>query len=137
RSLALGVFAGAGSRHDPPRQHGLAHFTEHMLFKGTKRRTPKRIVIQAESVGGSLNAYTSEEHTCYHVRSPAKHLKRMIDLLADMYADSTFPETEIGQERQVIEDEILTYRDEPSSHVDDLLSEITWPGHALGRPILG
>lgn len=137
RSLSMGVFAGAGSRHDPARKQGLAHFTEHMLFKGTQRRSPKRIVVQAESVGGSLNAYTSEEHTCYHLRSPAVHWKRMVDLLADIYIDSTFPEGEIGRERQVIEDEILMYRDEPSSHVDDILSEVTWPKQPLGRPILG
>ena len=137
RSLAMGVFASAGSRHDPARKQGLAHFTEHMLFKGTKRRTPKRIVVQAESVGGSLNAYTSEEHTCYHLRSPAIHLNRMVDLLADIYIESTFPEDEIGRERQVIEDEILMYKDEPSSHVDDVLSEVTWPKDPLGRPILG
>ncbi|NCF85375.1 MAG: hypothetical protein GWQ08_07560 [Verrucomicrobiaceae bacterium] len=137
RSLAMGIFAGTGSRHDPARKQGLAHFTEHMLFKGTKRRTPKRIVVQAESVGGSLNAYTSEEHTCYHLRSPANHLNRMVDLLADIYIDSTFPEGEIGRERQVIEDEILMYRDEPSSHVDDVLSQGTWPKESLGRPILG
>ena len=133
----MGVFAGTGSRHDPARKQGLAHFTEHMLFKGTKRRTPKRIVVQAESVGGSLNAYTSEEHTCYHLRSPASHLNRMVDLLADIYIESTFPEGEIGRERQVIEDEILMYRDEPSSHVDDVLSQVTWPKESLGRPILG
>lgn len=137
RSLSLGVFAAAGSRHDPVARQGLAHFAEHMLFKGTRRRSPKRIVTQAESVGGSLNAYTSEEHTCYHVRSPAKQLKRMVPLLADMYLDSVYPEKEIERERQVIEDEIHMYRDEPASHIDDLLSEVTWPNHALGRPILG
>lgn len=137
RSLALGVFAGAGSRHDPAPRQGLAHFTEHMLFKGTSRRSAKRIVTEAESVGGSLNAYTSEEHTCYHVRSPATQLRRMVLLIADMYLHSTFLEAEIQRERQVIEDEILMYRDEPSAHIDDLLSAVVWPGHALGRPVLG
>ncbi len=137
RSLSLGVFAGAGSRHDPASRQGLAHFAEHMLFKGTRRRSAKRIVTQAESVGGSLNAYTSEEHTCYHLRSPASQLATMVPLLADMYVDSTFPQEEIERERQVIEDEILMYRDEPSSHIDDLLSAVTWPNHSLGRPILG
>ena len=137
RSIALGVFARAGSRHDRAKQHGLAHFTEHMLFKGTRRRSAKRIVLQAESVGGSLNAYTTEEQTCYHVRSPAAHLKRMVHLLADMYTESIFPESAIHRERQIIEDEILMYRDEPSSHIDDMLSSVTWPRHALGRSILG
>ncbi len=137
RSTALGIFAGAGSRHDPGSRLGLAHFAEHMLFKGTARRSSKRIVSQAESIGGSLNAYTSEEHTCYHIRIPAIHLHRMIDLLGDMYMESVFPDEEIHRERQVIEDEILMYLDDPASHVDDLLSEVTWPRHPLGRPILG
>ncbi len=137
RSLSLGVFANAGSRHDPAARQGLAHFTEHMLFKGTARRSAKKIAREAESVGGSLNAYTSEEHTCYHVRSPANQLSRMVPLLADMYQNSTFPEDEVQRERQIVEDEILLYRDEPCSHVDDLLSAAVWPRHALGRPILG
>jgi predicted Zn-dependent peptidase len=137
RSLSLGIFAAAGSRHDPALRQGLAHFTEHMLFKGTAKRSAKKIALQAESVGGHLNAYTSEEHTCYHVRSPANQLPRMVTLLADMYGNSVFPELEIQRERQVIEDEIHMYRDEPSSHIDDLLSATVWPKHALGRPILG
>lgn len=137
QSVSVGVFAGAGSRHEAARSNGIAHFTEHMLFKGTEKRSAKRIVVDAESVGGSINAYTAEEHTCYHIKSPAGTMDKMTQLLADIYQHSKFQPKEIECERRVIEDEILMYRDQPSSHVDDLLSAATWKGHPLGKPILG
>lgn len=136
-SAALALYVAAGSRHEPTTAHGIAHFTEHMLFKGTPRRTALRIVQEAEGVGASLNAYTSEEHTCYHVKSLATDLPRMADLLADLYRHSLFLPEDIAHERQVIEDEILANVEQPSSHIDDLLSRAAWPSHPLGNSILG
>ncbi len=137
QSVSIGVFAGSGSRHEAARRNGIAHFTEHLLFKGTAKRSAKRIVVDAESVGGSINAYTSEEHTCYHIKSPAGTMNKMMALLADIYQNSQFRPKEINRERRVIEDEILMYRDQPATYVDDLLSSLTWKGNPLGKPILG
>lgn len=137
RSMAMSIYTGFGSRHEPAAYNGIAHFTEHMLFKGTKRRSAKRISVDAEKVGGSINAYTAEDHTCYYVKTPAEQLARMADLMSDIYRHSQLPEAEISRERGVIEEEIQLYREQPGSHIEDLLSLAAWPRHPLGRHIAG
>lgn len=136
-SVSAGVWAGVGGRHDPARLGGLAHFAEHMVFQGTRRRTARRLNTEVESVGGSMDAYTSEDHTAFFVRGPAEHLTRFSDVLFDLYQHSIFDPETVKKERGVIAEEIAMYREQPSQHVEDLLCRTVWPKHPLGLPIAG
>jgi len=137
RSVSLGVWAGIGGRHESAEQSGISHFMEHLLFKGTKRRTAKKITESVEGLGGYLNAFTTEDHTCYYAKASAPHLPELCDVLGDMYLESQFCPNEIEREREVIREEILMYRDQPSQHAQELLTETMWPEHPLGRPLTG
>jgi predicted Zn-dependent peptidase len=137
RSVSVGIWAGVGGRHERVEESGVSHFLEHLLFKGTKRRTSKQITTAVEGVGGYLNAFTTEDHTCYYAKAGAPHFARVCDVLGDMYLDSTFPAVEIEREREVIREEILMYRDQPAQHAQELLTSTLWPGHPLGRPLTG
>jgi len=137
KSVSVGIWAGIGGRHESEDQSGISHFIEHMLFKGTKRRSAKRITEAVEGVGGYLNAFTTEDHTCYYAKGAARHLPLLCDVLADMYVESELEPQEIDRERDVIREEILMYRDQPAQHVQELLSETLWPAHPLGRPLTG
>ncbi|MEZ5299223.1 MAG: pitrilysin family protein [Verrucomicrobiales bacterium] len=122
-SVSLGIWAEVGSRDESARLNGIAHFAEHMLFKGTARRTARKISLDIEGVGGSINAFTSEDHTCYYAKATADRLPRLADVLMDMYAASAFPAKEVRREREVIVEEIAMYRENPGQHVEDLLSQ--------------
>lgn len=137
RSVSIGVWAGIGGRHETEEQSGISHFMEHLLFKGTKRRSAKKITESVEGLGGYLNAFTTEDHTCYYAKAGAPHLPELCDVLGDMYLDSQFCPTEIEREREVIREEILMYRDHPGQHAQELLTATMWPGHPLGRPLTG
>ena len=137
RSASVGVWAGVGGRHERADQNGMSHFLEHLLFKGTKRRTARQITAAVEGVGGYLNAFTTEDHTCYYAKACVDHFERLCDVLGDMYVDATFPEMEIEREREVVREEILMYRDQPAQHAQELLSSTLWPKHPLGRPLTG
>ncbi len=137
RSVTVGVWAGVGGRHERVGEGGISHFIEHLLFKGTKRRNPRQITAAVEGVGGYLNAFTTEDHTCYYAKACAGHFDRLCDVLADMYVDSVFPKVEIDREREVIREEILMYRDQPAQHAQELLTSTLWPRHPLGRPLTG
>jgi len=137
RSVAVGLWAAVGGRHEPAKQGGIAHFIEHLLFKGTARRSAKAITEDVEGLGGYLNAFTTEDHTCYYAKAGAQHLHALCDVLTDMYLESSFPKVEIERERDVIREEIMMYRDQPSQHAQELLTETMWPGHPLGRPLTG
>lgn len=136
-TAAMGIWAGVGGRHEPMRLNGISHFIEHMLFKGTSRRSARRIMEEVEGVGGDMNAFTSEERTCYYAAAAAEFFPRLCDVLCDIYLDPLFSSREIERERGVIGEEILMYRDEPSSHVQEMLNEAFWPKHALGRSLTG
>jgi len=136
-SVAAGIWCRAGSRHERAAENGVAHFVEHMVFKGTKRRSARRISMDIEGVGGELNAYTAEDHTCYHVWLPAKWFARGMRVLADMYCNAELKERAFENEREVIFEEIEMYRENPGQHVEDLLSRALWRKHALARPITG
>ena len=136
-SLSVGLWAGAGGRHESVRTNGAAHFLEHLLFKGTRRRTPAAITREVEGLGGDLNAFTSEDHTCYFAKADGRHLARVTDVLLDMYGHSTFPAVEVERERGVIREEILMGKDQPTQVAEELLAREFWPGHALGRPLTG
>jgi predicted Zn-dependent peptidase len=137
RSVSLGIWAGIGGRHESAAQSGISHFLEHLLFKGTKRRSAKRITETVEGLGGYLNAFTTEDHTCYYAKAAAQHLPELCDVLCDMYLESVFAPAEIEREREVIREEILMYRDHPAQHAQELLTETMWPQHPLGRPLTG
>lgn len=137
RAAALGLWTGTGSRHEPARLAGVAHLVEHMVFKGTARRSARKISLDIEGVGGELNAFTSEDHTCYHAVVPAARLAIAADVLADIFRHARYSERDCRREKEVILEEIQMYRENPGQHVEDLLSEAVWPRHSLGRIITG
>jgi predicted Zn-dependent peptidase len=136
-SVSAGIWVGIGSRHEPALLNGASHFIEHLLFKGTRKRTARQISQAIEGIGGYLNAYTSEEHTCIYAKARHDHLPDLLNVLADMFLHSTFDPVEIDKERDVIKEEIAMCLDEPHQHVQELLNAAMWPGQALGRPITG
>jgi predicted Zn-dependent peptidase len=137
RSVSVGIWAGVGGRHERADESGISHFLEHLLFKGTKRRNAKKITEAVEGLGGYLNAFTTEDHTCYYAKAAAQHLPTLCDVLSDMYLDAVFAPQEIEREREVIREEILMYRDHPGQHAQELLTATMWPKHPLGRPLTG
>jgi predicted Zn-dependent peptidase len=137
KSVSIGIWAAIGGRHESSQQSGIAHFIEHLLFKGTKKRSAKKITESVEGLGGYLNAFTTEDHTCYYAKAGAGHLGKLCDVLCDMYLESQFAPAEIERERDVIREEILMYRDHPAQHAQELLTATMWPGHPLGRPLTG
>ncbi|HEY1173117.1 MAG TPA: pitrilysin family protein [Verrucomicrobiae bacterium] len=135
--VSAGLWVGVGGRYENAPLNGVCHFIEHMLFKGTKRRNAKQISQAVEGVGGYLNAFTSEEQTCFYARAPHDKLGNLLDVLFDMVLHSRFDTVEIDKERSVIKEEVAMYLDQPSSHVMELLNETLWPEHPLGRPLTG
>ncbi|MBK0379962.1 M16 family metallopeptidase [Mucilaginibacter segetis] len=127
----------AGSRDELPRQTGLAHFIEHLLFKETERRNTPQILNRLELVGADLNAYTTKEYTCVHASLLKQHLERTIDLFEDILFHSTFPTEEIEKERGVILDEIASYLDQPEEAIQDDFEELLFKDHPIGKNILG
>jgi len=136
-SVSIGVWVGVGGRHESDRQTGISHFIEHLLFKGTRTRSAVSISRAIEGRGGDFNAFTQEDATCYYVRMAARHGEIAFAILADMLGDPRFAEADVTSEREVIRDEILMYRDQPVQVAEDLLGELLWVGHPLGRPLAG
>jgi predicted Zn-dependent peptidase len=137
RSVSIGVWIKTGSRAEHRSENGIAHFLEHMVFKGTKKRSPLKIAQSMESLGGSLNAFTGKEVTCFFANSLDSHLKIAIEILADIVCNSTFPQKEIFREKKVVLEEIKSIQDTPEEYVFDIFHEKLFPESALGRPILG
>ncbi len=133
----FGVAVNAGSRDDPDGKHGLAHFVEHTLFKGTQRRRSWHIINRMESCGGELNAYTTKESTTVYSVFPSGNLLRAADLIADLVMNSSFPADELDKEREVVADEINSYLDIPSEAVFDDFEDLLFKGSPLGHNILG
>jgi predicted Zn-dependent peptidase len=136
-SVSLGIWCGVGSRHESAVENGSAHFIEHLLFKGTPKRSPQQIVAEVEGIGGYLNAYTSEDHTCYYARARADRWRTLMDVLWDMFTRATFPPAELRREREVIKEERSMYLDDPHHLSLETLGRAMWPDHPLGRPIEG
>ncbi len=136
-SVSVGVWVSVGGRHEPAGINGVAHFIEHMLFKGTRRRSALQISQAVEGIGGYLNAFTSEEHTCFYSKALRHRLEDLVDVLFDMLVNSRFAPTDIRREREVIREEVTMYLDQPQHHVQELFNEIMWPDHPLGRPLTG
>jgi predicted Zn-dependent peptidase len=134
---ALSIYIPAGSRDESDYPTGLAHFVEHMVFKGTEKRSARDLSFEIENAGGQLNACTSEDQTVYEGRGEADLMPVLADVLSDMVWHATFPEAEIALEREVIGEEITMYKESPADHIGDLISGALWPAHPLGNPISG
>jgi len=137
RSVSFGLWVNNGSRHENTTTNGMSHFIEHMMFKGTEKRTALDIADTMDAVGGQLNAFTSKECTCYFTRTLDTHFDVALDVIADMFFNSKYDRDEIDKERNVILEEINMYEDTPEDLVVDLLQEKTFPNHSLGMTILG
>ena len=137
KSVSVGLWVGVGGRDEEARLSGVSHFLEHLVFKGTTTRTANQIKESVEGIGGSLNAFTSEECTCFLAKIASRHFERAFDVLADMVLNASLKAEDIKKERTVIMEEIKMTQDQPSQFVDELLAELLWPNHALGRPLAG
>jgi predicted Zn-dependent peptidase len=136
-SVSVGLWVAVGSRCEPPELNGACHFIEHLLFKGTRRRSARDISQAVEGIGGYLNAFTSEEATCVHARAVHDRFADLLDVLVDMFVNSRFDPRDIAKERDVIKDEIAMCLDDPQHHVQEILNATLWPDQPLGRPITG
>ncbi len=134
---ALSIYIPAGSRDESGLPAGLAHFVEHMVFKGTERRSARDLSVEIENAGGQINACTSEDQTVYEGRGEAELMPLLADVLGDMVWHAAFPENEIRLEREVIGEEITLYRESPADHIGDLISSALWGSHPLGNSISG
>lgn len=137
QSCGVAVWIRAGARYETPKEAGISHFLEHMLFKGTHTRSAQQIKQAVEGVGGVMNAFTSEEMTCYFAKLLRPHMPVAMEVLADMVLHSTFPAEEVEKERSVILEEIKMYKDLPAHEAHEKMSELLWRNHSLGRPIAG
>jgi predicted Zn-dependent peptidase len=137
RSVSMGVWVDVGARDESNEQSGLSHFIEHMIFKGTSRRSAYQIAKEFDAIGGHTNAFTSMENTCYHARVMDTHLDTMVDILSDIFLNSLFDPQEVERERPVILQEIGMVEDTPEEYVHVLNGYNFWGDHPLGRSILG
>jgi predicted Zn-dependent peptidase len=137
RSVSMGVWVNVGARDEGLEESGLSHFIEHMIFKGTKKRSALQIAKELDAIGGQCNAFTSKENTCYHAKVMDTYFDTMVDLLSDIFLNSVFDPREVERERQVILQEIKMLEDTPDEHVHVLSAQATWGNHPLGRSILG
>jgi predicted Zn-dependent peptidase len=137
RSVSVGIWVRNGSRREVPTENGLAHFLEHMVFKGTERRTAEDIAREMDSVGGMLDAFTSKEQICFNAKVLDEHLPIAFDVLADLMQRPKFDSEDLKKERQVVLEEIKMDLDNPEYLLHDIFTRGFWPNHSLGRPILG
>src|ERR1700746_90107 len=136
-SATIGIWVENGSRYEKTPQNGVSHFIEHLLFKGTKRRTAAQIAEEIDAVGGVLNAFTGKEYTCYYAKVLGKDLEMATEVLADIFLDSIFAPEEIDRGRQGVLQEISQAEDTPDDFIHDLFTENFWKGHPLALPIFG
>jgi predicted Zn-dependent peptidase len=136
-SATIGIWVENGSRYEQTRQNGVSHFIEHLLFKGTRRRSAAQIAEEIDAVGGVLNAFTGKEYTCYYAKVLGEDVKMTTELLADIFLESVFAPEEIDRERQVVLQEISQAEDTPDDFIHDLFNLHFWQGHPLSLPICG
>jgi len=137
KSFSLGFWFNVGSRDETPENSGISHFLEHMFFKGTKKRSAKKIAEDIESLGGYLNAFTSKEHTCFYGRGLTDHIEKTFEVLADMIQNSVFNPKEIEKESAVVIDELHDIEDSPDELIFDKFESNVFKGNSLGMPIIG
>jgi len=136
-SATIGIWVENGSRYEETRENGVSHFIEHLLFKGTQRRSAAQIAEEIDAVGGVLNAFTGKEYTCYYAKVLGEDVKTTTELLADIFLESVFAPEEIDRERQVVLQEISQAEDTPDDFIHDLFNLHFWQGHPLSLPIFG
>jgi predicted Zn-dependent peptidase len=137
KSVSIGVWVVTGSRDEQPHENGISHFIEHLLFKGTERRTAFDLAKEIDSVGGTLNAFTGREYTCFYAKVIDKNLPLAIDLLSDIFIHSLMDPKDVEKERMVILQEIKMVEDTPDDYIHDLFNRVCWGEHPLGFPIFG
>ena len=137
RSVSIGVWLARGSRHEPSAQSGIAHFVEHMLFKGTATRSAEDIAQEIDSIGGQMDAFTAKEYASYYIKVLDEHLPLAVDVLSDIVRHPAFTKEDIEREKKVVLEEIKMVEDTPDDLVHELFTENFWRDHPLGRPILG
>src|SRR3990172_447942 len=137
KSASIGVWVRVGSRDEAPEVAGVSHFIEHMLFKGTDRRSAEEIARAVDAVGGTLDAFTSRESTCFYAKVLGEHLPLAVDLITDLLLHARLDPEDLERERQVVLQEIKMVEDDPGDLVHDLFAAALWGDHALGRPVLG
>ena len=137
RSVSIGVWLARGSRHEPQEQSGIAHFVEHMLFKGTATRSAEDIAQTIDSIGGQMDAFTAKEYASYYIKVLDEHLPLAVDVLSDIVMRPAFSADDIEREKKVVLEEIKMVEDTPDDLVHELFTENFWQDHPLGRPILG
>ena len=137
RSASVGIWLGTGSRAEEPERNGIAHFIEHMVFKGTRKRTAEEIAQSVDSVGGMLDAFTAKEMTCFNAKVLDEHLPVAVDVLSDLVLHPRFDDADIAKEKQVVLEEIKMEEDNPEYLIHELFTQNFWRGHPLGQPILG
>src|SRR3954468_10277012 len=137
RSVSVGIWIGSGSRREIGEQNGLSHFIEHMLFKGTERRSAEAIAREVDSIGGNLDAFTAKELVCFTTKVLDEHLSLAFDVLADLVLHPLFRQEDIEKEKGVILEEIKMEADSPDYLVHEIFSSNFWKDHPLGKPILG
>ena len=137
RSVAMGVWIRAGSRHELPEVNGISHFVEHMVFKGTKSRSAQRIAREVDAIGGNLDAFTGKETVCFNIKVLDEHVPTALDVLSDLVLNPVFATDEITRERGVILEEIKMDEDNPDYLVHEIFTQAFWKDHPLGKPILG
>jgi predicted Zn-dependent peptidase len=137
RSISIGVWLTRGSRHETADRSGIAHFVEHMLFKGTKRRSAEDIAQAIDSIGGQLDAFTAKEYASYYIKVLDEHLPLALDILSDIVLNPAFNVEDVEREKKVIVEEIKMVEDTPDDLVHELFTQGFWENHPLGRPILG
>ena len=137
RSVSVGIWLGTGSRGESPERNGIAHFIEHMVFKGTEKRTAEEIAQSVDSVGGMLDAFTAKEMTCFNAKVLDEHLPVAFDVLSDLVLRPKFDQADITKEKQVVLEEIKMDEDNPEYLIHEMFTQKFWRGHPLGLPILG
>lgn len=137
RSVSIGVWANVGSRDETSTDNGISHFLEHMVFKGTRRRSVREIAQSLESLGGYLNAFTTKEHTCFYSRVLDAHLDQAVDVLTDLVQHATFRSEEVAKEKLVVLEELKNAEDDPEDIIHDYFEKTVFPDHSLGFPIIG
>src|SRR5881296_4430336 len=137
RSVSIGVWLARGSRHEAEEQSGIAHFVEHMLFKGTATRSAEDIAQAIDSIGGQLDAFTAKEYASYYIKVLDEHLPLAMDILSDIVRNPAFSPDDLVREKKVVVEEIKMVEDTPDDLVHEIFTQSFWENHPLGRPILG
>jgi predicted Zn-dependent peptidase len=137
RSISLGIWVNVGSRDENDQEMGISHFLEHMLFKGTRRRTAHDISLEMDSIGGELNAFTTREGTTFYAKMLDEHLRKGVDIISDIFLHSRLERRDIEREKQVVLEELKMVEDDPEDYIHDLHAKAVWDGNPLARSILG